>query len=947
MRPRPQLRGAAVAVPGIIVAGLLLALSLRAARSAGPSPRLDEPIVSAGDWIIDSLPNGLRYYVDPHRSHGDRTELRLVVDVGSVQEEDDERGIAHAVEHMVFRGTRPFPGGAIERWFESIGMRRGADVNATTGFDVTQYQMSVPTDRAGAIDTAIAMLASIAHQATFDESDLRRESSVLAEEWRWSRDIGSRIADTLDPLLYEGTPYAHRRVIGDSARLRRLEPAALRRFYEAWYRPELMAVVVVGEFDANEIEAIVKRRFGAIPNRPGARRARPVGRETPASAKGPRGLLLTDPDARSSSTTIWHLRSRQRYRTKADFRDALVAVLWRDLLRAHLEDAALIADSPLASARVEHRVLTRAMAAEVVNVTAMHGRTVHALEAVAAELDELAEHGPTKAELDERVRALLRDARTRAADGDAGTAMAGEFVDHFVNGNAVLTTRAAFDLQRELLPTIAVADIRALARAHAADSGTVVVLVAPGGDPALWLSPDSLTTLARKVVARAVDHGPAPHDVESLLAVSPPPGRIVVEDTIRDLRAYRWTLSNGMQVLLKPTSLVFDQIEFRAVAPGGASLASDDAYPSAYFADAIIGATGVGRIPGPRLRRWLDATSIAISPGVSDDAITLDGTLAPADAEAFFRLAHLYLTSPRRDTVAFRRYQARMVALVRDHERDPEEIFRDSVTALLTNHDSRRFAYYAPVFSKLDLGQALDFWSKRTANGAGFTVAIVGDFSLGRIRPLVERYLASVPSGVPEHAAVRQAALPDVAVQRDLREGMPARARSAIGVAGRFDPSSDNMDALSAVREVVEKAIRDRLREDMGGTYVVDATLGIDVAPPARYTLTIEFETAPDRVDALTAAATDELARLHREGPTRAQFLSARETRLRDFDGRMETNSFWAGELATHARYGWPLSDIATHRRDAEEMTFEDLREACRRYIPASDYIRVTMRPRP
>lgn len=906
---------------------------------------LQQPIAAELQYTLDSLPNGLRYYVCAHASSDERTELRLIVDAGSVQEAHDQRGLAHAVEHMVFRGTRKFPHGAIDRYFDAIGMRRGDDVNATTSLDDTRFRMSVPTDRAGAIDTALAMLASIANEASFDSTDARREAGVLFEEWRSSRDADERVVDARDSLLFAGTAYADRQVVGDTGVLRRFDIRAMRNYYETWYRPELMAVVVVGDFDADEVEAMVKRHFGSIVTR-GPRRGRPT-RPVAIASRSLRASVVADAEAQTSWISLWHPDARERYITRTDYRVASIGRLWRKILGGRLEDDALDAASPLAFVDVDRRVMTRNLAADVVTVTAMKGQTLPALDATVAAINELANEGPTATELEEHTRGVVRRAREQAQDGDRNSALAGEFVDHFLTGNAVFTRRLAYELARDILPTITVEDIRRFAHTRTADSGNVVVVAATYDDAAATLRPDAVAARVRSAHGKRRAQSGEDVDVTRLLAARPTSGRILSERAIPEVHAYEWTLSNGMRVLVKPTSFTFDEIRLRAVARGGASLAADETYASAYLADAIIQETGVGSIPAPRLQRWLGATSITISPTVTDESISLDGTTAPGDVEAFFQLLRLYLTSPRRDTVAFHRYQARMASVAQDRGRDPDAVFRDSVAAAFAGGNPRAMKRGAPFYREARLDDALDFWTGRTANGAGFTVAIVGDFTLARMRPLVERYLASIPRGAAEPQPVRRGATISGGVHRDVTSGIVDRARTAIGFSAPFELTTDALNALALVREVVARSLRERLRDEMGGTYDVDVSLDIDDTPSPRYTVRIEFESAPSRIDALAAVAIDELKALHRSGPTALQFSGAREARVRDFDGRIDDNAYWVAELTFHALHGWTLAGIAAHRHEIESMSLGDVRKACATYIPGGNYVRLTMRPDP
>jgi len=345
-------RSAAIlAAAGMLLLSAALLVWLRRERptttccpGAGPAA-LADPIAPDPKVRSDTLPNGLRYFVYANPSSNPRAELRLVVNAGSVHEDGHQRGLAHAVEHMVVRGTRRFPRGAIQNYLESIGMRRGEGVNATTSLDETVYRIVVPTDGPGAVDTALAMLASMAHEAVFDGADDRPEAGVLLEEWRSNRDAYQRVTDARHSLIFAGTPYAARPVIGDTSVLRRFDVHAMRRFYETWYRPELMAVVAVGDFDEAEVERLVTAHFGGIVRSKAARqRPAPV---APEKRTGLRASTVTDPEATDTWIGFWYPRPPLRYQRRSDYRRALVAALWRNVLRARLDDAAGEAGSPL------------------------------------------------------------------------------------------------------------------------------------------------------------------------------------------------------------------------------------------------------------------------------------------------------------------------------------------------------------------------------------------------------------------------------------------------------------------------------------------------------------------------------------------------------------------------------------------------------------------------
>jgi zinc protease len=904
---------------------------------------LDAPIQTDPYLRSDTLANGLRYYVRQNSSASRRAEVRLVVDAGSVLEDDDQRGLAHAVEHMVFRGTRGFPGRTIDQYLESLGMRRGEGANAVTTLDETVFRLTLPADRPRALDTALAMLAGMAHDAVFDPADARGEAGVVLEEWRSKRDAGQRVTDDRQAILLAGSPYAARPVIGDTAVLRRFDLRAMRRFYDRWYRPEAMAVIVVGTIDPDEAQDLVARHFGRIPRGVGpARRTERV----VAPVTGLRASVLTDVEATGTRVAIWHPRPARRFRVRSDYRAALVSGLWRAILSTRLEEAADTPGSPIVSTGVGSRLVARPLTAEVVSAMTTRDRALPTLDLLTAEMEHLARDGATPEEVEQHAATILEQARSSADAGEASDDLAAEFVDHFLTGNAPITDRAAYELARDLLPTISAGDVTAFARGRTLDSGAVVILTAASDAAAAGIRPADLVARARASQALPVSAHDAPVETGPLLAREPVRGRIAAERAIPEVQAWEWTLSNGMRVILKPTRFTFDEIQLRAVAPGGASLASDPDYPSAWLSDAIVQSTGIGTLSGTRLGRLLDTTSISLAPTVGDDAIMLGGSTAPDDLETFFQLVHLYFTAPRRDTVAFRRYRDRMVTATRDRERDPDSIFLDTLAAAVTGHHPRGLTNGTRFYESANLPAALAFWTARMSNAAAFTVVLTGDFTLSTMRPLVERYLASLPAGRREQPRDVGSRPNAAVVRRDVVAGIAGRARTRLVLSGPVTVTSRAVEDLKEVRDVLESALDQRLRETLGGTYGVTVESDVDLLPPYHYSIAIDFEAAPQRIDSLAAVALTEVERLRMRGPTPAEFDATRAARIHDYDGRLESNEYWSSELSYHARLGWPLATIATHRQDVEGLTAAELRQACATYLGTRPYTRVTLRPR-
>ena len=912
-------------------------------ESAEPVVSLDAALVPDPDVVTGKLSNDLRYFVRANNAPEHRAELRLVVDAGSVLETPEQRGLAHAVEHMVFRGTKRFPGHAVDEYLFSVGMRPGSDVNASTSEDETVYRVTVPSQRAGVIDTAMAILADMASAATFDSLEARQEAGVVMSEWRSRLDVVQRLRLERNAVLFAGSPYAASAVIGDTAVLRRFDLEEMRRFYADWYHPDRMAVVAVGDFNVGEVERMIKRHFGRIP-RSNSAPLRPkfvIPHSVP-----PRAAILRDVEATGSRVALWYPRPRTPMAVRRDFRAALVDELWRAVLNERLVDAAERPGSPILDADVGAVSLVRSLSADIIGVEAARGRENAALDLVVAENARMVSHGVTPAEVRHRAHALLRDYREGEQHSDRSRDLAEALVDQYLTGRPVLDRSSSYELARDLLPTIHAEDVLARARRASIDSGAIVFVTAAAGAEEI-ASPDELVSRAREISNR-----PPPPIVDSaqalaLVANPPAEGKIVSERNVSDVRVFDWKLQNGMRVILKPTRFTFDDIHARIIGPGGASLATDDEYASAYFADGVISSTGVGPFTGTKLSRRLDASTVSLSSSVRDDAIELTGTTAPRDLELFFQLVYSYFTAPRADTVAFRRYHERIASYARGREVDPDAVFLDSVAAITSQHHPRGLRDDQRFSSAVSLSKALAFWKARTANASGFTVVFTGDFTLDRMRPLIARYLASLPGGQPEQPRDVGIRFPDGITRRRIIAGSAPRARTQIVMSGPFENTTEASTGLGAVRDLTEFVLNDRLREQMGATYGTNVSIDVSLAPPVRYTVTIDFETAPETADSLAAVGLRELDRLRTDGPTDAELEKVRTARVRDRDGDIESNTYWASELSWHARMGWPLATIATHQADEARLSRENLRDACQRYLRTSEYVQVMILPKP
>lgn len=938
----------------VLIALLLLGLASRAWRptevatsaccAALTDKQLDAPLPSQPKLQQGKLSNGLQYYIHENSWPKERVELRLVVNAGSVLETHEQRGLAHAVEHMLFRGTAKFPGRAVDSYLVSVGMRPGQDVNAYTGRDQTVYNITIPTERPGVLDTALAILSDMASAAVFDNAEARTEAGIVFEEWRASRDAGTRLTEQRNQLLLAGSKYAARDPIGDTAVLRKFDVAEMKRFYSDWYRPDLMALTVVGEIDAREVTKLVRKHFGKM-------RARSEVKPRPAisvpPATGIRVATFSDEEATGTSVALWFPRASRRFATVRDYQEWIVSELWQDLLNARLEDASDMPDSPLLGAGVDIRYPVRALEVNVVSAMIAEGQAVSAVDLLMTEATRLAQHGPSERELNLRAETFIKEQWRSTEWTPSSSSLADGYTNQYLNGHVGMTPQAEYDLTERIVPTITVADIQDFARRAISDRGTLLVVTQPSGHVPIAATDEQLIAQLKTASSRATNALADTLDTRSLVPELPPAGRVASEVFLRDIEVFDLRLSNGMRVLLKPTDFTSDDIVFAMVAPGGASLASVSDYPSAWVSDGVVENTGVGSLNGTRLTRLLRATTLDFSQGVSDDAIGFRGDLAPKDLELLFQLLHLKFTAVRADSAAFRRYRTRLLSDTKHRSVDPDAVFEDSAAAITREHDSRALRSSAAFLNAVSLPKALSFWNDRMANASGFTLVMAGEFSLTQVKPLLVRYLASLPAGVAEQPRDDGIRFPGAVVNKVIYAGAGPRAKTRIMLSGPVSYTLDNADALMAAGEAAELALGDRLREQLGGTYGVSVDSYVDMLPPHTFRVTIDFEASPDRIDSLAATAINELQRLSTRGPTNEEAEKVRAMATRDLDNSEESNGFWVNELLHFSRAAWPLDSIPKQQLRIRQFTAAKLREATAKFLSPAQHVRVSMFPKP
>lgn len=930
-----------------------------------------DPAVRTG-----TLPNGLTYFVRRNAEPRERAELRLVVDAGSVLEDDDQRGLAHFLEHMAFNGTERYEKQELVDYLESLGMRFGPDLNAYTSFDETVYMLQVPTDSAGLLETGFEILSEWAGRIALEPEEIEKERGVVLEEWRLGRGAQARVFDRHFPVLVGGSRYAERLPIGTPDVIRTAPPEAFRRFYETWYRPGLMAVVAVGDFDPDAVERAIRATFSGL-EYPADAEERPT--FPVPSHDDTRVSIATDPELTATSVTVYFKQPPTDGRTVGAYRDRLRQRLYNRMLNARLYERTRLADPPYIGAFTGKAGLVRAADTYVMQALVEDGGVLRGLDAVLTEAARVRRHGFTETELERTKADLLRELEvafneretTRSAD------FAGELVSLFLEDEPAPGIAREYALAQELLPTITVAELDALAERVTGEADRVVLVSAPEKEGVAVPTEADLRAVFADVEAKEIEPYDDAVSAAPLVAEPPAPGGIASVSEYEDGSGItEYVLENGARVVLKPTDFKADEVLFAAISRGGSSLVADSLSRAAQQAAAAVGVGGLGPFSATELDKKLAGQAVRVQPYVGEQEEGLVGSAAPSDLETLFQLVHLHFTAPRADADAFDAFKQRYAGLIANRSAQPEAVFSDTLQATLAQGHPRRRPLTVDDVNALRLDAALGVYRDRFADASDFTFALVGAFEPAAVEPLVRQYLATLPaSGREEEARDLGIRPPGGVVEKTVRRGIEPRARVQLVFPGTLDvrldtlavtdtllingeavPVADSIYAarvasaraerylLGALADALRIRLREELREDRGGVYGV----GVSARPDrltGTYTVSVGFGADPERVDELVEAVRAEIERFQEEGSTEDVLQKVKEADRRAQQLALRDNRAWLGAITSAYPHGEAPMAYVDRSDLIERLSYGALRGAAQRYLDLDRYVKVVLLP--
>ncbi|MFT5142600.1 MAG: zinc protease [Rhodothermales bacterium] len=920
----------------IIVSGsrLFLLVLLLGAFVRSVEAQAVDALPMDSSYTVGRLDNGLTYMIRQNGRPENRATLWLAVNAGSILEDEDQLGLAHFLEHMAFNGTRDFEKQEMVDYLESTGMRFGPDLNAFTSFDETVYQLEVPTDTASIVDNALLIMENWASGITLDDDEIEKERGVVLEEMRAGRGAAARIRDKQLPVLLHESLYAVRLPIGTTEVLSTAGSDTFRRFYNEWYRPDLMAVIAVGDFDVAEMEAKIRSQFSGL--------VAPIDvRERPSTAvpahQDPLVTVVSDPEMTATTVTVYHKLPKRPARTQADARRSFVEGVYHGMLNVRFSEIGQRPEAPFLFAGAGSGAFVRSTDVYIQTAQVRDGEVLDGLRSVLTEIERVERFGFTEGELERAKTNVLRSIESQLLEQDKrlSRAHAGEALQHFLTGAAIPGIPFEVEQARRDIPTITLEEVNAIARKTTTEGSRVIAVAGPEKEDVTLPEPDALLAVFAEVKANTdigawVDETPD----QPLVSEKPRLSIIVRENVIEELGVTEWQLRNGVKVILKPTDFQNDQILLGGFSPGGHSLVDDQDFESANYATGVLSAGGLGEFDTIQLGKVLTGKLATASTGISEYWESVSGRASPQDLETMFQLLYLQFTAPRLDTTQARAALDRYAAQMENQGASPGSVFSREVSALVNQGHRRRRAWDESELDLIDFDESLRIYQDRFADASDFTFVMIGNFDPQEIKPLVMTWLGGLPS-IDREETWRPIDLPEFQgpVQIDVWKGVEAKSEVRISMRGDTDWTNQDAHDIASLAQALRITLREELREELGGVYGVGVSGSTSLRPKKEYGFSVQFGCAPESVEELQAAVFAEFERVKREGFSQEVVDKVREAQRRSRETALEENGFWLGQLTSAYRNDSDPLLILSYDERVDAVSSEGLQAAARRYL--------------
>lgn len=894
------------------------------------------------------LANGLTYYIRKNAKPEKKAELRLVVNAGSILEDDDQQGLAHFIEHMAFNGSRNFKKNDIVSFLQTIGVEFGADLNAYTSFDETVYILPIPTDKKEIVDKSFQILEDWASTVTFEGEEIDKERGVVLEESRSGKGAEDRMSKVTYPKIFAGSKYASRLPIGQEEILKTFKHDVAKRFYKDWYRPDLMAVLVVGDIDVTETEQLIKKHFEHLKN-PAKVRPRTYA-EIPARAKS-EGVVVTDKEATNPVLQIYYSNTKVKEDvTVADYREGIVRRLVTTMLSQRLQELTQKSNPPFIFGGSSLSGFVRGY--EGYSAFALLGKNgpEAAINAIVQENERARKYGFITPELDRTKKSLMKgmERSYNERDKTPSRQMVEEYIRNFLEKETIPGIENEYAYYQQYLDGITLEEVNLTAAKIIPPAEATKLVVYTGPEKSDFTIPSGVELVAMMDNAAKSEVKPYAESVvaSSVMEKQPLPGKIVSEKSNAAVGTTELTLNNGVTVILKPTDFKNDQVLLSASRFGGYYKYDVKDRLNAEYASTVVSQMGVAQFSPVDLRKVLAGKSASVSTRVGGLSETVSGQSSAVDIETMLQLTYLYFTQPRQDAELFNSFVSKQQAMYQNMTSSPEFIFQDSLIRLLfKKHPWAPRVPRPEMFAQIDQQRAFEIYKERFGDATGFTFVFVGKFDVNTIKPLIATYLASLPSTGKasgfKDVGLRPATGP---LKMEVKKGEEQKSMVQVLWNGEAKYSEAEKLKVQAMTDVLNIKILETLREDMSGVYGAGIGGGLIKNPYGSYSIALTIPCGPENVDKLTTAALGEIEKIKKSGPTEADLNKVKETWKQQNLVNIKENNYWARNLLQSAENKTDPASILSYEKIVEALTVKDIQAAVTKYLD-NKYVLAILNP--
>lgn len=859
------------------------------------------------------LDNGLTYYIRHNEQPKDRANFYIAQNVGSILEEENQRGLAHFLEHMAFNGTKNFPGHGMDDFTENIGMRGGENLNAYTSFDETVYMlMNAPVTSESVVDSCLLILHDWSNFITLADTAIEKERGVIREEWRTGQDAQARLWEQQLPKMYPDSRYGSRMPIGTIDVINNFKPDELRAYYKEWYRPDLQAIIVVGDIEVDQVEAAIKKMFADIP--------------APVNGAVREEITVTDNDLplvsiakdKEADNTILYIFFKHDKMPKE--LEATVTGLVKDyiqnvcaaMMNERFEEILHQSNPPFVYAEASDGdyMIAKTKGAWMVAALAKEGEIDSTLTTLVKETERVKRYGFTPSEYERaRINVLKQyESAYNERDKQKNDAYTREYVKHFTEGGYIPGIETEYALINQIAPNIPVEQINQYLQDMIGEKNIVISLTGPDKEGVVYPTEEQLLRDFIKAQQLPVEPYVETVSNEPLIPELPSPGKITETQVDPLFGATVLKLSNGIKVVLKPTEFKKDQVLMTATSPGGSTLFGAKDIDNLKVFNDVIEVGGLGNFSAIELNKRLAGKTVSCTPSLGQDNESVNGSAVPSDLQTLFELIYLSFTAPRMDEEAYASFENRTKAQLQSFELNPMVALSDTLTKAVYLNNPRVMRLQPADFEQISYPRIMDMYKERFGDASDFVFTFVGNINVDSIRPLIEQYLATLPSkgrvekGNPaEVPAMRKGDYTNI-----FKRQMETPKASVVNFySGQMDYSLENVITAGLLKQILDLVYMEKVREEEGGTYGVQTSARISPFPEGRTTLQIVFDTDPAKREKMNAIVRNELKRIVEVGPRPEDFKKSQDNILKRYAENLQENSYWVNILDNYYYKGF------------------------------------------